>query len=132
MSVNEAEMVAAVVAGGTLGEVAAAAGTSVSTVQRRLKEPEIIAQVHEARSQHRQEALGRLTSLRSRALERLQDLLEDDDTSLVLRAATLVLSTATKFDLVADLDERVAALELHSISVGNLEPQMQDNDDPRA
>jgi hypothetical protein len=132
MSVDEAEMVAAAVAGRPLSEIAAAAGASVSTVQRRLKEPEIIEQLREARSQHRQEALGRLTSLRRRALERLQDLLEDDDPSLVLRTASLVLSTATKFDLVADLDERVTELEIHAASVGEVEHEMEDSDDPPA
>jgi DNA-directed RNA polymerase specialized sigma24 family protein len=53
MSADEAEMVAAAVDGRTLNEIAVAAGVSVSTVQRRLKEPEIIEQVREARSQHR-------------------------------------------------------------------------------
>jgi AcrR family transcriptional regulator len=111
VSANDAEMVAAAVAGRTLTEIAAAAGASVSTVQRRLRDPDIMERVRQARSQHRQEALGQLTSLRSRALERLHDLLEGDDPALVLGTATLVLSTATKFDRVADLDERVAELE---------------------
>ena len=129
MSMNEAEMVAGAVAGRTLSEIAAAAGASVSTVQRRLKEPEIVEQVRQARSQHRQEALGRLTSLRRRALERLQDLLEDDDPALVLRTAALVLSTATKFDLVADLDERIAALEHHASAVADMEKETEDSSD---
>ena len=58
------ELVAGAVAGQSLTQIAAAAGMSVSTVQRRLKEPEVAALVNEARAQHRQEALGRLSGLR--------------------------------------------------------------------
>jgi len=122
-------MVAAAVAGRTLTEIAAAAGASVSTVQRRLRDPDIMEQVRQARSQHRQEALGQLTRLRSRALERLHDLLDGDDPALVLRTATLVLSTATKFDRVADLDERVAELEqLVKSTAGAVQDGEQEDD----
>ena len=104
-------LVAAAVLGKPLTKIASLAGVSVSTVQRRLKEPEVKAAITEARGHHRAEALGRMTDLRTQALERLEDLLGDDDASVALRAVTLVLTTSTRFERDYELAERVAALE---------------------
>ena len=104
-------LVAAAVAGQPLAAIAAAAGVSISTVQRRLQDPDVKSLVTQVRAQHRQEAIGRLTGLRTRALERLADLLDSEDESLALRAATLVLATSTKLDVIGDLDQRLAAVE---------------------
>ena len=104
-------LVAATVLGKPLTEIASLAGVSVSTVQRRLKEPEVVAAITEAQGLHRAEALGRMTDLRRQALERLEGLLDDEDASVALRAATLVLTTSIRFERDYELAERVAALE---------------------
>lgn len=104
-------LVAAAVLGKPLTEIANLAGVSVSTVQRRLKEPEVMAAINETRGQHRTEALGRMTDLRAQALDRLEALLGDEDPSVALRAVTLVLTTSTRFERDYELAERVAALE---------------------
>ena len=62
-------LVVAAVLGKSLAEIARQAGTSVSSVQRRLKQPAVIAAINEARGRHRAEALGRMTDLRSQALD---------------------------------------------------------------
>jgi len=85
-----------------------------------LKDPEVVAAITEARTQHRLEALGRMTNLRSQALDRLEGLVCDDDTSVVLRAVTLVLTTSTRFERDYELSERVAALESPSVSAASL------------
>jgi hypothetical protein len=104
-------LVAAAVLGKPLTEIASLAGVSVSTVQRRLREPEVVAAITEARGRHRAEALGRMTDLRGQALERLEGLLGDDDPSVALRAVSLVLTTSTRFERDYELAERVTALE---------------------
>ena len=52
-----------------------------------------------------------MTDLRCLALERLEDLLGNDDPSLALRAVALVLTTSTRFERDYELAERVTALE---------------------
>jgi hypothetical protein len=111
-------LVAAAVLGKPLAEMASLAGISVSTVQRRLKEPEVIAAINEARGRHRTEALGRMTDLRTQALDRLQGLLDDEDPGISLRAVTLVLTTSTRFERDYELADRVAALESQEDAVG--------------
>jgi DNA-binding Lrp family transcriptional regulator len=104
-------LVAAAVLGKPLAEIASLAGISVSTVQRRLKEPEVVAAINETRGRHRTEALGRMTHLRTQALDRLHELLGDEDPGIALRAVTLVLTTSTRFERDYELADRVAALE---------------------
>ena len=111
MTGNVSELVAAAVSGHTLTQIAAAAGVSVSTAQRRLKDPDVLALVSDARAQGRAETLGRLTQLRTTGLDRLADLLDSDDPTVVLRALTLIMNVSTKLDLVVDLDQRLTALE---------------------
>ena len=108
---NMTKLVVAAVEGKTLQEIAKTCGASVSTVQRRLKEPAVKQEITDARFQARQEALGRLTGMRVTALERLQDLVTDDDTKVVLRAVDLILRTSLNFDKLVDLDERLLSLE---------------------
>jgi len=109
---NEAALVAAAVAGRSLEEMARAAGISVSTVQRRLKQPDVVAAVREAIAQSRQERLGQLGVLALEAIRRVGALVNSDDESVALRASHLVLSNVQRLDAVADLEERLAALEV--------------------
>ncbi len=108
---NRAVLVAAVVEGRSLREVAAMAGVSVSTVQRRLKEPEVIEEIRQQRRQQRQELLGRFAHLRTACVSRLTLLVDDPDGGIALRAISLVLATSNRIDLAYDLEERLAALE---------------------
>ena len=65
-------------------------------------------------------------------MERLSDLLDSDDPAIVLRASTLVLATATKFELVADLDQRVSNLETRAPVTEESPDDPGDGDDPFA
>lgn len=104
-------LVAALVAGRTLHEVARAAGVSVSTVQRRMREPEVAEAVREARNQQRQERLGQLSELSARSVNRLGELIDDDNAVVALRAIGLVLTSVIRLDPVVEMEERLAALE---------------------
>lgn len=52
-----------------------------------------------------------MTHLRTQALDRLHELLGDEDPGIALRAVTLVLTTSTRFERDYELADRVAALE---------------------
>ncbi len=106
-----AALVAAAAAGRSLAQIAAAAGLSISSVQRRLRDPEIADAVQEARLECRRRAVGRMLELRDAALTRVGDLLAADDPVLALRAATLILNTGLKVEAAYDFHDRLAALE---------------------
>jgi len=108
---NTGVLVAAVVAGRSLREVAAMAGLSITTVQRRLKDAEVIAEIRQERSRQRQETLGQFSELRTASIERLRLLLDDSQSSVALRAISLILTTSSRLDMVHDLEQRLAALE---------------------
>ena len=106
-----AQLVAAAVAGKTLAEMAAVSGVSVSTVQRRLADSEVAAEIRSARQQQQREAVGQLNVLNEMALRRLRDLIADDDAGVALRAVGLVLTNTARFAQVVDQEERLAGLE---------------------
>ena len=104
-------LVSAAAEGRSLTEIAAAAGVSVSTVQRRLRDQDIVGAINEVRTQQRSEAVGQLAGLRSEAIARLHTIIYDENAQISLRAIALVLRTSATFDNVHDLDRRVSALE---------------------
>ena len=108
---DEAALIAAAVTGRPYAEIAAAAGVSVSTVQRALRDPDIQAAVREGRTQQRREAIGRLNDRLPTAIERLSELLFDEDPKIVLRAAATILANGHKFTATMELDERLKQLE---------------------
>jgi len=108
---DEAALVAAAAAGRPLAQVAAAAGVSMSTVQRRLRDPEVARAVAVARSELRRQAVARLVDLRASALNRVEAILELADPALALRAATLILNMSLKVEAAYDFHDRLAALE---------------------
>jgi hypothetical protein len=124
---NTAEMVSTLVLGGSLTEAAIAGAVSVSTVQRRLRDPEIAQMIAEARSEMAREAIGRIRSLRHKALQKLDALIEDDELSptLLLRVLDLVLRYAVAAD--RDAHERahaelVSKIEALRTQVGASQP----------
>lgn len=108
---DSAQLVAAAVAGKTLAEMAAVSGVSVSTVQRRLADSEVAAEIRSARQQQQREVVGQLNVLNEMALRRLRDLIADEDAGVALRAVGLVLTNTARFAQVVDQEERLAALE---------------------
>jgi hypothetical protein len=108
---NTQELIAAAIVGRSLREMADAAGVSISTAQRRLREPEVQAAVRDGRRHQRAEATGRLAALRVAALDALAELVVDPDPGTALRAVSLILGNSARFDVLYDLDERIASLE---------------------
>ncbi len=108
---NTAVLVAGIVAGRSLREVAAMAGVSLSTVQRRLKDPDVIADIKDERSQQRQETLGRFSQLRTSCIDRLAVLVDDANAGISLRAIALILNATGRLDSTFDLEQRLTELE---------------------
>jgi AcrR family transcriptional regulator len=109
---DESALIAGAVAGWSYAEVAAAAGVSVSTVQRRLRDPQIMAAVQEERTQQRRQTVGRLNDQLPVAIERLGELLEDSDPKIALRAIGIVLGSVHRIATTLEFDERLALLEV--------------------
>lgn len=108
---DEAALVAEAAAGRPLAQVAAAAGVSLSTAQRRLRDPDVARAVAAARAVLRRQAVARMVDLRASALNRVEAILELAEPALALRAATLILNTSLKVEAAYDFHDRLAALE---------------------
>lgn len=102
---DEAALVAAAVRGATLTEIADEAGVSVSTVQRRLRDPEILDAITEGRAHKQREALGRLNEDLNVAVGRLREHVMDDDPKISLSAIDKLITHAHKLSLAAGQGE---------------------------
>ena len=83
---DEAALIAAAIRGESLAAIAAAATLSKSSVQRRLAEPHTIEAIRRGRAQLRDEAVGQLSTARSKGIGQLPVLLDHEDPDVVLRA----------------------------------------------
>lgn len=99
---DEAALVAGAVAGRSLAEIAAAAGISISTCQRRLRDPDILVEVAGGRAQQRREAVGQLNNDALLAIRTLRELATHEDPAVALRAAGTILATLHRFTRVLD------------------------------
>jgi len=109
---EEAGLVAAAVAGKSLSEIAVAAGgVSISTAQRRLRDPQVAGLVQQGRTQQRRQLIGRLNRSAELSTLRLEDLLAHDDPGVALRAIAQVMSGCVQLSRVVELDERLGVLE---------------------
>ncbi|MFL6158429.1 MAG: hypothetical protein ACJ72D_20245 [Marmoricola sp.] len=93
---DEAALVAAAVRGATLTEIGEEAGVSVSTVQRRLRDPEIVEAIAEGRAHKQREALGRLSQDLNAAVDRLRELVMHEDPRVALTAIDKLITHAHK------------------------------------
>lgn len=103
--------VAALLSHPTHEAAAKAAGVSESTLARWLREPTFAAAVREARRRALEQALGTLSAATAEAVETLRACLGAEGEAVRLRAAVAVLEHALRGAEVADLEQRIAALE---------------------
>ncbi len=115
MKGDEAALIAAAASGQSHVEIAAAAGVSISTAQRRLRDPEITAAVQEARTEQRLQMAGRLNQVMAAAIQTLGELVLHDDPRIALRAIGIVMGNAQQFAATAQSDERLRQLEAHHV-----------------
>lgn len=104
---NIGVLVAAAADGRTLADVGAASGLSISSVQRRLREPAVASAVALARRDLQRQAVGRLASLRSEALDGLAALVQDEDRPVRLRAIDLALRHGLSYEVAYEREQRL-------------------------
>ncbi len=91
-------LIAGFVSGQSLQAIATQTGLSVSTVQRRRRDPYVRQAIAAAMLDRRRQVLGRLGEIRYQALEELAELLHDQDPMVRLRAVTVVLSQCLRYE----------------------------------
>ena len=104
-------LITAVAEGRTYSEIARVAGVSVSTVKRRLQDPEVIDAIRGARVQLHREHAGQMGRLVTESIAGLGLLVGNADPHVALRAISLVLGTHLKLTATVDFEERLAQLE---------------------
>jgi hypothetical protein len=104
-------LIAGVLIGRTLSQLAELTGLSVSTVQRRLKSDEVIAALQEARAHRHREVLGHLNRGVLPAVDQLNLHVGHEDPAVSLRAIEMLLRHAGRWATVVDVEERLAAVE---------------------
>lgn len=102
---DEAALITAAASGQSHADIAAAADVSISTVQRRLRDPEIGAAVQEARTEQRLQMAGRLNQVMAAAIDKLEALVLHEDPRIALRAIGIVMGSAQQFAATAQTDE---------------------------
>jgi hypothetical protein len=100
-----------VASGQTVRSSAAEIGCSESRAYRLSVMPEFKSEVSRLRTEAMDAALGMLSTAASRAVERLQLMLECDEPSVVVRSATAILDRFSKLSESVDLRKRIEALE---------------------
>jgi hypothetical protein len=106
-------VIAALVAGQTATEAAAAAGVSARTVYRYMRDAQFRAQLAAGRAAQWAPVARRLRAGVGRALDLIEQLMNSTQTheSTRLRAAVAYIEMAVQLKKVTDTDERLASLE---------------------
>jgi hypothetical protein len=116
---NTDRIISGAVMGESLGTIAAATGLSRSTVQRRMRAPEVQNEIGRLRGVQRERALASYGELRSRALTRLGTLLDSDEEALALKAVTVALNSSLSYERWSELEVRVREMELEVSKQGS-------------
>jgi hypothetical protein len=98
--------------GATVEQAAAKTGLSESTVYRRLKDPEFVRQLQAMKSEMVQRTAAALTAAAMEGVKTLMELLKPVNTGPTrLGAAKAILEVGVKLRELAELEDRLAALE---------------------
>jgi len=108
---RDAVVVAGVLEGLDQAEIAGRAGISERTLRRRLRDPDIIASITDARLQLHGQVVGQLQHLAFVAIEEVTNLLQLGEDRVKVAAAKLVLDQLVSQKNALD-DGRIAALEV--------------------
>lgn len=107
---NLPTFIAHMAVGQTMAQSATAAGMSIKTAQRRLREPQVRTAITEAQADLTRHALARLRDLRDQAMDRVSQVLADNEAgwSAHLRAAELTMRHAAAADSAWVVDQIAA------------------------
>jgi hypothetical protein len=109
---NDTPLLLALACGATVEQAARQAGLTARTVYRRLEDPAFRRKVQRLRCEIVQRTAGTLTAAATEAVKTLLELLKGNSPAAVrLGAARSVLEIGMKVREVAELEERLTALE---------------------
>jgi transposase-like protein len=101
----------ALAAGASASDAARQLEVSISTVKRRLADPDFRRFVADLRAEMLARALGRVTDNMTRAADTLAGLLDDQNPAIRIRAARALLTLGLRLHDAIDVTERVRAIE---------------------
>jgi phage terminase small subunit len=113
LSANQQRLLTALVTNRTVEAAATVAGVSKSSAYRWLKEPQFADALRRVELAALSEATRALISLHHKAVETLENVMDDPDApaGTRVRAASEVVSSTLKLREIVDHEERIAALE---------------------
>ncbi|WP_036489725.1 helix-turn-helix domain-containing protein [Myxosarcina sp. GI1] len=113
LKASELIAIAALASGKTINQAATEAGVNERTIDRWLKKPEFKAELRSIVTTTYRSQLNQLQSLLCRGIERLSQILDDEQTTApdIIRTVHLLLSAADRYQ-ESSLTERVENLEL--------------------
>src|SRR5262249_36838393 len=118
---NEDRLLLLLACGATQEAAARSLGISERTVRRRLRDPDFCRRLQELRTEMMERLAGLLTAASSEAVKTLLALLKEGTVAAVrLGAARAVLELNLKVREVAELEQRIAALEV--VQQGQVNP----------
>lgn len=105
-------MLTSLAAGSTNRAAAEAAGIDERTVRRHLEDREVQEMLEAARLEFRRRTMDRLVSLNTKAVDRLEQLLDDADTppAVLARLIDMTLNQSQRWVEVEELRARIDAL----------------------
>ena len=104
-------MIIALTQGMTQEAAARTVGVTSKTIRRKLADPRFTAKLRAAQDRIYEHAAGKLASLMTCAADTLGELLSEDNPSIRLRAAQVLLDSGLRFREHLELADRIAALE---------------------
>jgi transposase-like protein len=102
----------AIASGASSAETARDLDVSISTVKRRMADPEFKQLVNDLRREMLTTALGRMSHNMTRAADTVAALLDAEEPYIRLRAARAMLTLGMKLNDAVDLTERIHELEM--------------------
>ena len=97
--------------GMTYVEVGNLAGVGVRTIGRRLQDPDFVARLNQARAEQTAADAAKLAALAFKAIDVLDDAMDEADPRIRVRAAQLVLKIGPEFRDRTEFEGRLRALE---------------------
>ena len=102
---------AALIATGTVRAAAAECGLGEATLYRYLKDSEFKAEIRDARRQLFEQTITQLQVVSGAAVAALKESLASGNSSVVIRAASIILANSFKGFEISDILERLEVLE---------------------
>ena len=122
---------AALAAGRSYDEAAAAANVSARTVRRRMADDRFAAEVRTLRAERASRLSARLLELGHDAIGVLARAMEDEQAGIQLRAAQTALTLGQRYRREVEMAERLAAVEHRldlALGVGPSTPEGEDDE----